>query len=47
MASVSDASVGCCAAREINQAEVPISAIEAAMAPAPSSEAWASRRRAG
>ena len=46
MASVSEASDGCWAAREISQADVPMRAIEAPIAPAPSSEASARRRRA-
>ncbi len=46
MARVSEASEGCRAAREMSQAEVPISAIDAPMAPAPSREACASRPRA-
>ena len=46
MASVREASDGCCEAREISQADVPMRAIEAPIAPAPSREAWARRRRA-
>ena len=46
MASVSEASEGRWAAREISQAEVPMRAMEAPMAPAPRSDASARRRRA-
>ena len=47
MARVSAASEGCCEARAMSQADVPMSAIEAPMAPAPSREASVSRRQAG
>ena len=43
MAKVSEASVGCSAAREISHAEVPMRAMEAPMAPAPRTEACTSR----
>ena len=43
MARVSEASEGWSAAREMSQAEVPIRAMEAPMAPAPSAEARARR----
>ena len=46
MARVREASEGCRAAREMSQAEVPIKAIDAPMAPEPSREASASRPRA-
>ena len=39
MANVREASDGCCEAREISQADVPIRAIDAPIAPAPSREA--------
>lgn len=43
MASVREASEGWSAAREMSQADVPISAIDAPMAPAPSAVARARR----